>query len=669
MELDNKLAESAINTVRFLSLDAIQKADSGHPGLPMGTAVIAYTLWMRHLRHNPKNPNWPNRDRFILSGGHGSMLLYSLLHLTGYEVSLDDIKSFRQLGSCTPGHPELGITPGVEITTGPLGQGFANGVGMAIAEAHLANVFNRNIHNIIDHFTYAIVTDGDLMEGVSSEAASYAGHLQLGKLIYLYDDNQITIDGATDITFSEDRKARFLSYGWHVLEVNDGNDIEEIDNALTKAKNDNRPSLIICRTHIGYGLPTKQDTPKAHGEAPGRDEVISAKQNFGWPLEPDFFIPPDVLNHFRTSISKGRNLEKNWQQNFEEYAVAYPNLAQEFSRRTQAILPIGWEKQIPLFPQDNDGMATREASGKVLNAIADALPELVGGSADLTASNKTWIQISSAFQKNQRSGRNFYFGVREHAMGAIINGITAHKGIIPFSATYLVFSDYLRPALRISAISKIPSIWIFTHDSIAVGEDGPTHQPVEHLAGLRAIPNLTVIRPGDANEVSQAWEIAIKNRKGPTAIILCRQPIPILSNTSNEKYGVRKGAYIFTDFGLGKPELILIASGSELSLIIEAGQILANDGINVRIVSFPSWDRFLEQDDEYIESVLPSDSKLRLAIEPGVSQGWEKWLGPEGTFIGLNSFGASAPPDELLHKFGITVENIISQSKNMLAKS
>lgn len=519
----------AINTIRFLAADAIQKANSGHPGLPMGTAALSYTLWMNHLRHNPKNPDWPNRDRFVLSGGHGSMLLYALLHLTGYDLSLEDIKSFRQWGSLTPGHPEYGLTPGVETTTGPLGQGFANGVGFAIAEAHLAAVYNKPDFPVIDHYTYALVTDGDLMEGVASEAASLAGHLRLGKLIYFYDDNRITIDGSTELAFTEDRAARFESYGWQVLRVKDGNDITAVDQAIKDAKADQRPSLIICRTHIGYGLPTKQDTAAAHGSPPGDAELNGAKEGMGWPIEPRFYIPEEAQEVFRKAIKTGKEAEADWQELMNEYQKAYPELAAELRRRLAGELPESW--QVPEFQADEKGMATRAASGKVLNALADQLPELVGGSADLAPSNKTWLDGELEFQPGQYQGRNFHFGVREHAMGAVVNGMAIHGGLIPYGGTFLVFSDYMRPAVRLSALSHIPSIWVYTHDSIGVGEDGPTHQPVEHLAALRAIPGLILLRPADANETAQAWAYAIADRDGPTALALSRQSLPVIDRS------------------------------------------------------------------------------------------------------------------------------------------
>ncbi|MFC2028530.1 transketolase [Chloroflexota bacterium] len=663
----NDLQEKAINTLRFLSADMVQNANSGHPGLPMGAAAIAYTIWMRHLKHDPLNPKWSNRDRFILSGGHGSALLYSLLYLTGYDIDIKDLKNFRQWGSLAAGHPELGLTPGVEVTTGPLGQGFANGVGFAIAEKQLASQFNREGFNIIDHYVYAIVTDGDLMEGVASEAASLAGHYKLGKLIYLYDDNQISIDGSTDLTFTEDRATRFNAYGWNTIKIHEGNDVEAIDQAIIKAKNSDLPSLILCRTHIGYGLPTRQDTSKAHGEPPGKEELRIAKEGLGWPVEPWFHIPDDVLDQYRENLIKGQEVEEKWSTLFEEYQAEYPDLADELTRRIKKQFPKDWKKSLPIFPPDSKSIATRAASGKVLNSLADKLPELTGGSADLTPSTNTWIEKESAFQFDSTSGRNFHFGVREHAMGAIINGMATHGGVLPYGATFLVFSDYMRPAIRISALSKVQSIWVFTHDSIGLGEDGPTHQPVEHLASLRAMPGLSVIRPADANETREAWISAIEHQEKPTALILSRQAIPIMAlKDPNQIKGVRNGAYVLEDIGKGEPEIILMASGSEVALILQAGKILKTEGINVRLVSFPSWDLFLDQSSEYQESVLPRKIQKRIAIEAGVAQGWERWVGGEGRIISIEHFGASAPAAVLFEKFGFTVENIINISIQLL---
>jgi transketolase len=667
MTLKPDLPSRAINTLRFLAADMVQQANSGHPGLPMGCAALAYTVWTRHLRHNPRNPAWPNRDRFILSGGHGCALLYAMLHLTGYDLSLEELKNFRQLGSRTPGHPEYGLTPGVEVTTGPLGQGFANGVGMAIAEAHLAAEFNRPGHEIIDHYVYAIVTDGDLMEGISAEAASLAGHLRLGKLIYLYDDNHISIDGTTELTFTEDRAARFAAYGWQVLHVADGNDVEMIDSAIRAAKADPRPSLILCRTTIGYGLPTKENTSKAHGEPPGEDELNGAKMKLGWPTEPRFLVPQDVQAHFRLAVERGEKLEQEWQARLEAYRRAFPGEYAELQRRLRRQLPEGWETALPVFPADEKGVATRVASGKVINALAERLPELIGGSADLTPSTKTWIDRSVALQAGRYEGRNIHFGVREHAMGAIVNGMAVHGGLIPYGATFLTFADYMREPIRLSALSAYPSIWVFTHDSIGVGEDGPTHQPVEHLASLRIIPNLVVIRPADANEVSVAWKVAVQRRDGPTVLALTRQNVPILDRSRfAAAEGLERGAYVLADLGRGKPRLILMASGSEVHLIVQAGLQLAADGLAVRLVSFPSWELFAAQEAAYRQSVLPPSIKARLAVEAGVSFGWERWVGERGAILGINRYGVSAPEKQVYRYLGLTVEAIVTQAKQLL---
>ncbi|HPH98162.1 MAG TPA: transketolase [Anaerolineaceae bacterium] len=665
----SELETKAINTLRFLSADAVQKANSGHPGLPMGAAAMAFTIWTRHLHHNPANPGWFNRDRFILSGGHGSMLLYSLLHLTGYAVSLDEIKSFRQWGSITPGHPEAGMTPGVETTTGPLGQGLSNGVGMAIAEAHLAARYNREGHNVVDHTTYAIVTDGDLMEGVASEAASLAGHLKLGKLIYLYDDNRISIDGSTDLSFTENRGARFEAYGWQVIRVPDGNNVEAIDQAIKAAKKDPRPSLIMCRTHIGYGLPTRQDTSKAHGEPPGDEELDGAKRKLGWPVEPRFYIPEDVKAFFEEALQKGQAEEAAWNKDMQAYREAYPELAAELERRMAGELPADWDKVLPVFPADPKGLATRAASGKVINAIAQVLPELIGGSADLRPSNNTWIDGSKAFQADCHEGRNFHFGVREHGMGAIVNGMAFHGGVIPFCATFLVFSDYNRPTIRVSALSHLGSIWVFTHDSIGLGEDGPTHQPVEHLTALRIIPNLVVLRPADANETVEAWKIAVERRHGPTLLALSRQNLPTLDRSEYQSAaGTRQGAYVLADLGSRAPEIILMASGSEVDVILQAGKALVEEGVSVRLVSFPSWELFAAQPEAYRTEVMPPSIKARVAVEAGMTLGWERWVGENGAVIGMHSFGASAPAKILYEKFGITPAAVIDAAHQQLKK-
>ena len=661
------LQSDAINTLRFLSVDAVQQANSGHPGLPMGAAAMAFTIWTRHLRHNPRNPAWPDRDRFVLSGGHGSALLYSLLHLTGYDLPLEELKRFRQWDSLTPGHPEVHLTPGVETTTGPLGQGFANGVGFAIAEAHLAAEYNQPDHEVIHHTVYAIVTDGDLMEGVASEAASLAGHLRLGKLIYLYDDNRISIDGSTELAFTEDRGARFAAYGWQVLHVADGNDVEAIDAAINQAKADPRPSLIICRTHIGFGLPTRQDTAKAHGEPPGDEELNGAKDKLGWPKEPRFYIPEHVLAYFRQAIDQGAKLEAEWAARMDTYRRAFPDKAAELLRRLAGELPRGWEEALPAFPVDPKGIATRAASGKVINALALAMPELMGGSADLAPSNNTWIQNLPAFQKDTPAGRNFHFGVREHGMGAVVNGIALHGGIIPYCASFLVFTDYARPAIRLSALSHIPVVWVFTHDSVGLGEDGPTHQPIEHLAALRAIPGLVVIRPADANETVEAWKVALLRRDGPTLLALTRQILPILDRgIFTPASELNCGAYVLADIGDKDPELILMASGSEVALIVAAGERLAAEGVNVRLVSFPSWELFASESPEYRESVLPPEIPLRIAVEAGVSQGWERWVGDRGAIIALNRYGASAPGKTIFEHLGFTADAIIEKASSLL---
>lgn len=662
------LTDKSINTIRFLSADAVQKAHSGHTGLPMGAAAMTYILWTKHLRHNPRNPLWPGRDRFILSGGHGSAMLYSLLHLTGYDVSLDDLKAFRQWGSATPGHPEWKLTPGVETTTGPLGQGFANGVGMAIAQAHLAAEFNRPSFPLINSFIYAIVTDGDLMEGVASEAASLAGHLRLGKLVYLYDDNHVTIDGSTDLAFTEDRAARFRAYGWHTLDVEDGNDLDAIDAALHAAQADPRPSLILCRTVIGYGMPHCQGTSKAHGGPPGEEELAAARKNLGWPEE-RFLIPEDVLAGFRKAVVEGEALETTWRQMLGEYSNAFPDLAGELDRRLSGRFPEGWESKLPSFPADAKGMATRAASGKVLTALAPVLPEIIGGSADLGPSTNVQIPASPDFQANTPEGRNIHYGVREHAMGAVVNGMALFGGLIPFGATFFIFSDYMRPAIRLSALSHIPSIWIFTHDSIGVGEDGATHQPVEQLASLRAMPGLVNIRPSDANEVAEAWKIAVQRRDGPTLLVFSRQVLPVADRTNlASAAGLAKGAYVLGDFGDAPPALLLMASGSEVSLILEAGRALAAAGISTRVISFPSWELFERQPEEYRQSVIPPAVRARISVEAGVTMGWQRWIGDSGVAIGLDHFGASAPAGQLWKEFGFTTQNIIQKARSLLAR-
>ncbi|MBW1887884.1 MAG: transketolase, partial [Deltaproteobacteria bacterium] len=650
------------------SVDCVERAKSGHPGMPMGAATMAYVLWTRFLRHNPLNPKWPDRGRFVLSAGHGSMLLYSLLHLTGYDLSLEELKNFRQWESKTPGHPELGHSPGVETTTGPLGQGFANGVGMAIAEQFLASYFNRPGHEIVNHYTYGIVSDGDLMEGVSHEAASLAGHLKLGKLIYLYDDNHITIDGSTDLAFTEDRVGRFRSYGWHVQQVDDGNNIEAIENAIKEAQQEkDRPSFIAIRTHIGFGSPNKQDTSSVHGEPLGTDEIRLTKENLGWPLEPDCFIPDEALKHFRQAVDMGEQGEKEWRDQVQPYEKAHPEMAKEWDQWMKSELPDGWDSDMAKFSGDSKGMATRVASGMVLNSIASNLPNLMGGSADLAPSNKTLIKGEDAFQDGHYHGRNFYFGVREHGMGSILNGMALHGGVIPYGGTFLIFSDYMRPAIRLAAMMGLQVIYVFTHDSIGLGEDGPTHQPIEQLAALRAIPNLTVIRPCDANETAEAWRFAIEDRKGPVALALTRQGVPTLDRDKfASAQGLHRGAYILSETHNGTPDLILIASGSEIQIAIDASQELKEKGVAVRVVSMPSWQIFDGQPEEYRNQVLPPDIKARVAIEAGSTQGWHRYVGEKSYVVGIDHFGASAPSKILYEKFGITVDRVVEEALRLL---
>jgi len=675
--------EKCVNTIRFLAVDAIQKANSGHPGMPMGAAPMAHILWTRFLKHNPANPAWFDRDRFVLSAGHGSMLLYSLLHLTGYDLPLEEIKSFRQWGSRTPGHPERGVTPGVETTTGPLGQGFANGVGMAIAEAHLGARFNRPGLEIVDHFTYVIAGDGDLMEGVSAEAASLAGHLRLGKLICLYDDNRISLAASTDLTFTEDQARRFEGYGWHVQTLEDGNDLEAIDSAIACARSETwRPSLIIIRTHIGFGSPNRQDTFEAHGSPLGEDEVRLTKEMLGWPTEPDFLIPEEALLIFRQAVNAGVEAEGAWELLLSDYAREYPETAQEFRLMVKGILPQGWDSELPKFQADPKGMATRVASGKVMNAIAPSLPMLLGGSADLNPSTNTALHGLGDFESPGLhpldrqgevggewgyGGRNIHFGVREHAMGSILNGMAAHGGTIPFGATFLTFSDYMRPALRLAAIMELHVIHVFTHDSIAVGEDGPTHQPVEQLAALRAIPGLVVIRPCDANETATAWQFALGNRERPTALILSRQTLPTLDRSVYAPAtGLRRGGYILAEAEGETPELILIATGSEVSLALAAREELLAKEIRTRVVSMPSWELFDEQPREYRDSVLPPQVKARLAMEAGSPMGWRSYTGDGGDVIGVERFGASAPGPVVMREYGFTVKNVTDRALALL---
>jgi transketolase len=668
--MNTELDELCINTIRMLSVDGVEKAKSGHPGMPMGAAAMAYVLWTRFLRHNPLNPNWPDRDRFVLSAGHGSMLLYSLLHLTGYELPLEEIKHFRQWNSKTPGHPEYGLTPGVETTTGPLGQGFANGVGMAIAERYLAAHFNRPEHEIVNHYTYGIVSDGDLMEGVSHEAASLAGHLGLGKLIYFYDDNHISIEGSTDLTFTENRTGRFVAYGWHVQRVTNGNNLKALEQALSEAqKETQRPSLIAVRTNIGYGSPNKQDKANAHGEPLGDEEIKLTKENLGWPLEPNFLIPQEALKHFRTAIDKGKELEDQWLAKLQTYKQIYPELTEEWQRWISAELPENWQEEIPIFPADPKGLATRVSSGTVLNAAASKFTNLVGGSADLAPSNKTLIDGQADYQANQYEGRNLRFGVREHAMGSILNGMALHGGLIPYGGTFLVFSDYMRPAIRLAALSKLKVIYVFTHDSIGLGEDGPTHQPIEQLAALRAIPNLTVIRPCDANETAQAWRAALQHQNGPVALALTRQSVPTL-NRENFAPAERlhQGAYILSEAGDAKPDIILIASGSEIEIALGAADKLKEKNLAVRVVSMPSWELFESQPEEYRRQVLPTDIRAKIAVEAGSPQGWDRYVGEMGQVIALNHFGASAPYKVLYEQFGITADRIVEKALALIEK-
>jgi transketolase len=680
--MSSELDQQCINTLRFLSVDMIQKANSGHPGLPLGAAPMTYMLWTRWLKFNPHNPHWFNRDRFVLSAGHGSALLYSLLHLTGYELSLDDIRQFRQWGSKAPGHPERGHTPGVETTTGPLGQGFGNAVGMAIAEAQLAARYNRPGHTLINHHTYAIVSDGDLMEGVASEAASLAGHLKLGKLTCLYDDNYVTLAAGTDISFTENRAQRFEAYGWHTVTVADGNDLASIDAALAAARAETtRPSLILVRTHIGYGSP-EQDSFTAHGSPLGAENVRKTKQKLGWPTEPDFLIPDAALKHFREAVTRGAQDEAAWNESVSAYAKVFPELAAELHFRLRDELPPGWDADIPVFPSDTKGLATREASGKVMNSIALKLPALTGGSADLDTSTKTALKGMGDFnpppdkdtdQQGSDSagwsyaGRNLHFGIREHAMGAIVNGLAAHGGFIAYGSTFLIFSDYMRPSIRLAALMGLHVVHVFTHDSIAVGEDGPTHQPVEQLASLRAIPNLVVIRPADANETAVAWRVALESRDRPVLLILSRQDMPTLDRSRYAAAdGLRRGAYVLSDAPGGKPQLILIASGSEVGLIMAAAERLQQQGIAVRCVSMPSWELFEALPQAERDAVLPPAVGARLAVELGVAQGWERYIGARGDMLGVERFGASAPAAIVLREYGFTVDNVCARAKALL---
>ncbi len=681
-----QLAELSINTIRFLAIDAIQGARSGHPGLPMGGATMAYTLWTRHLKHNPSNPGWIDRDRFVLSAGHGSMLLYALLHLTGYDLSIDDIRAFRTWKGKTPGHPEFGVTPGVEVTTGPLGQGIGDAVGMAIAEAHLAAVHNRPGAKIVDHYTYVIAGDGDLMEGLSYEACSLAGHLGLGKLIVLYDDNLISLAGETRLSFTEDVKKRFDSCGWHVQQVADGNNVEAIDRAITNAKGETqRPSMIAVRTVIGYGSPAKQGTASCHGSPLGGEEVSATREHLCWPEQP-FVVPPEVTRHMRGAVDQGKKKEAAWQSTLEQYRHKDPEAVSQFERVQAGILPPNWEDFLPVFDGTQKPVSTRKVSEAVLQALAPVLPELVGGSADLNPSTLTWLKGFGDFQapgtgsKDVQGavgdtwgyeGRNLHFGVREHAMTAIANGMALHGGIIPFVGTFFVFSDYMRPSMRLAALMGAPVIYVLTHDSIGVGEDGPTHQPIEHLMSLRAMPGLTVIRPSDATEAVEAWRRVLLNNSGPTALVFSRQDIPIIDRSFYEPAdGLHRGGYAVWETWTGLPEIILIGTGSELQVALDAGKILSEEeGIKVRVVSLPSWELFDAQPAAYQEVVLPSSVKARVAVEAGIRLGWEHYVGHEGAIIGMDGFGASAPGSVLYEKFGITVQHVVETARKLISRS
>jgi transketolase len=665
-----ELDQLCINTIRALTLDAVQKAKSGHPGLPLGAAAMAYVLWTRFLRHNPKNPKWDNRDRFLLSAGHGSMLIYSLLHLTGYDLPLEELKNFRQWGSKTPGHPEYGLTPGVEITTGPLGQGFANGVGMAMGAAHLGARFNRDGFPLIDHYVYAIVSDGDLMEGVAAEAASLAGHLKLGKLIYLYDDNNVTIEGFTNLAFSERVTERFDAYGWHTITVPDGNNLSEIESAIRAAQADNRPSLIAVKTVIGYGMAT-QGTRKAHSDPPGEDAVREAKRHLGWPEDKEFYIPDEALAHYREAIERGAQQESEWNGLVERYEQAHAEDAKLWRTMMSPELPAGWEDHLPKFENSKD-IATRVASGEVINALAPVLPMLIGGSADLGVSNNTDIKESHSFEAGAYDGRILHFGVREHAMGSTLTGMSLNGGLIPFGGTFLTFSDYMRPAIRLAALSEVQVIYVFTHDSIGLGEDGPTHQSVEHLAALRAIPHLFVIRPADPAETSEAWRIAILRRQAPTALALTRQKVKTIDRQRfAPAEGVRRGGYVLAeaetaDGEVTAPKLILIATGSEVGLVLEARETLQAEGSPTRVVSLPCWELFEEQSKSYRDEVLPPAVTARLAVEAGVCQGWDRYVGASGAMICLNRFGGSAPGEVAMRELGFNLENVLKHARALV---
>ncbi|MFH1136094.1 MAG: transketolase [Pseudomonadota bacterium] len=667
VEEQQKLDELCVNAIRMLAVDMVEKANSGHPGLPLGAAPMAYVLWSQFMRHNPQDPAWPNRDRFILSAGHGSALLYALLHLTGYSLSLDDLKNFRQWESLTPGHPEYGLTPGVEATTGPLGQGFAMGVGMALAERFLADEFNRPGFPVMDHYIYALASDGDLMEGVSSEAASLAGTLALGKLIYLYDDNGISIEGSTKLSFKEDVRRRFEAYGWQVIRVADGNDLDSIAKAVVNAQAEKeKPSLIMVQTCIGFGSP-KQGSAAAHGEPLGREAVRKTREFFGWPLEEDFYVPREAADHLARVREEGLKAHQEWKTLWDDYRRAFPEEAANFVDRFQGLLPSDWRESLPRFSPEEGKQATRVSSGKVLNALAAKLPNLVGGSADLAPSNKTLLSGYTDFGSGRPDARNIRFGVREHAMGAVMNGMALHGGIIPYGGTFLVFSDYMRPSIRLAALMGTHVVFVFTHDSLGVGEDGPTHQPIEQLVSLRAIPHLTVIRPADANETSAAWKTALEN-SGPTALLLTRQGLPIMDPDAIPVFeGAARGAYVVRD-SEGQPELILMASGSEVPLAVEAGNVLAGEGVKVRVVSMPSWELFEAAGPEYRDKILPPAVKARVSVEAGSPLGWERYTGDQGAIIGVNRFGASAPGGTAFKNFGFNVENVARKAKDVLNK-
>ncbi len=681
---NQELENLCINTIRVLSADAVQQANSGHPGMPMGAAAMAYTLWTRFLKHNPTNPKWFDRDRFVLSAGHGSMLLYSLLHLTGYDLPMDELKRFRKWGSKTPGHPERGHTPGVEVSTGPLGQGVGNGIGMAIAEAWLAARYNRPGHQIIDHYTYAICGDGDLMEGISHEAASLAGHLRLGKLIYLYDQNHISLAGATGLIFTEDVAARFTACGWHTSAVKDGNDTADIARAIQEAQQETRrPSLILVRTHIGYGSPAKQDNFSAHGSPLGEDELKAAKKALGWPTSEKFFLPPDAVEFFRRAVANGTAAEDEWKTRFAAYQSAFPKEAAELEQTISGKLPDGWQTDLPKWTPSDKAIATRSAGGAVLNALAKNIPNIIGGSADLNPSTDTALKGMGDFQPSESegagtlgavggpwnySGRNIAFGVREHAMGAAVNGMAAHGGVLPFTATFMTFSDYMKPAIRLGALSKLRAIYVFTHDSIGVGEDGPTHEPIEQLAGLRAIPGLTVIRPADPNETAEAWAFAMTH-DGPTLLALTRQVVAQLDRGRAVAPGVVKGAYILSEAEGGSPEVILMGTGSEVQLCVKAQDKLKGYGVKARVVSMPSWELFSGQDPSYREQVLPKAIRKRVAVEAGATLGWHRWAGDEGTILGIDHYGASAPGEEIFKHFGFTPERVTADALRLLGRS